>query len=317
MGIVHNTRLMIKICELYYLANMSQKEISQRLDISRPQVSRILAQARESGLVTVRISNPYSRESELEHKLMEHYQLKDALVVDASGITSEERLDNFTREAVPYLYDYLPAGGRVGVVGGTTVRSLVAAMKPSVKKISEAVPLVGSIGAGNVEIHANNLAQRLTRVHGGTAYSLNAPVVVSEPSAAEFLRKEPGIAKVLELGSACDVAIVGIGSVEMNATNVLAGGLNAGDIDYLKGEGAVASVCTSYIDEDGREVGASLKARSIGQSLDSMKKTKIIAVAIGESKTAAIRAALKTGGIDVFLTNIATAQNVLSEAGQA
>ncbi len=311
MGIVHNTRLMIKICELYYLANMSQKEISTRLGISRPQVSRILAQARDSGVVTVKISNPYSRESELEKQLIEVYGLKDALVVDTGGADSESRLDHFVREAVGYLDDYIPAGGRVGVMGGITVSRLVDAMKPSGKKVAEVVPLVGSVGAGNVEIHANNIAQRLARVHGGTAYSMNAPVVVSDPSAAEFLRGEPTIEKVLTLGMKCDVALVGVGSVEMNATNVRAGGLTAADIEYLKREGAAASVCTSYINAEGEPVGERLQERSIGQSLDTVKKAKLIGAAVGESKAPAIRAALKTGRIDVFLTNILTAQRIL------
>ena len=42
MGAIHNDRLMVKVCEMYYLLDMSQKEISVRLGISRPQISRII-----------------------------------------------------------------------------------------------------------------------------------------------------------------------------------------------------------------------------------------------------------------------------------
>lgn len=314
MGVVRNTRLEIKICELYYLANMSQKEISARIGISRPQISRILARAREVGIVNIKINNPYSRETRLEHGLVETFGLVDALVVGAEGADSGERMEHFGREAAEYLDNYLPAGGKIGVVGGVTVRTLVDHIKPSSKRVAEVVPMAGGVGAGNVDIHANNIAQRLTHIHGGTAYSLNAPVVVSDTKAAAFLRKEPTIAKVLELGRSCDVALVGIGSVEMNATNVRAGGLSAADIDYLKQQGAVASICTSYINAEGEEVGENLKSRSIGQSLDSMKHVRIIASAIGESKVPAIRAALKSGRVDVFFTNLSTARRLLDES---
>lgn len=317
MGIVHNTRLMIKICDLYYLQDLSQKEISSRLDISRPQVSRILAQARESGLVTVRINNPFSRESQVEKQLIHRYGLKDALVVDTEGSSSLERMESFCREAVQYLEDYISAGSRVGVMGGTTVSRLVSAMKPSGKKLAEIIPLVGGIGAGNVDIHANNIARQLAKVHGGAVYSLNAPVVVSDHTAAAFLRKEPAIAEVLARGEKCDVALVGIGSVEMHATNVLTGGLNGDDIAYLKDQGAEASVGISYINSQGKEVGDSLKKRSIGLSLDTLKNAKVIGAAIGDSKAAPIQAALRSGGIDVFLTNLSTAHKIMESEEQA
>lgn len=313
MGVVQNIRLEIKICELYYLEKMSQKEISARMGISRPQISRILANAKEMGLVSVKINNPYGGETKLEHKLIETFGLTDALVVGTEGADSRERMENFGREAAEYLEHYLPAGGRVGVVGGSTVRTIVDHMRPSGKRVAEVVPMAGGVGMGNVDIHANNIAQRFTYVHGGTAYSLNAPVVVSDSKTAFFLRKEPTIARVLELGSACDIAIVGIGSVAMNATNVKAGGLTAADIDYLKHEGAVGSVCTSYINAEGKEVGENLNGRSIGQSLDSMKNVKIIASAIGESKVPAIRAVLKSGCVDVFFTNTSTAQQLFEK----
>ena len=41
MAITDNERIMIKVCELYYKDNLSQKEISYKLGISRPQISRI------------------------------------------------------------------------------------------------------------------------------------------------------------------------------------------------------------------------------------------------------------------------------------
>ena len=50
MGAIGNGRLIVKVCEMYYLLDLSQKEISARLGISRPQVSRIIAQGRGKGL---------------------------------------------------------------------------------------------------------------------------------------------------------------------------------------------------------------------------------------------------------------------------
>lgn len=49
MSILDNTRLMVKVCKLCYEENMSQAEVSEKLHISKPQVSRIINAAREKG----------------------------------------------------------------------------------------------------------------------------------------------------------------------------------------------------------------------------------------------------------------------------
>ena len=52
MTMLDNRQLMLKICRMYYLANISQKEISEKLRISKPQVCRIISAAREKKIVT-------------------------------------------------------------------------------------------------------------------------------------------------------------------------------------------------------------------------------------------------------------------------
>ena len=44
-----------------------------------------------------------------------------------------------------------------------------------------------------------------------------------------------------------------------------------------------------------------------------MKKSRIIAAAIGDSKVEAIRAVLKSGKIDVLVTDIVTAKKILED----
>ena len=84
MGTMNNKRLMIKVCELYYIQNKSQKEISAILGISRPQICRLITAAKEGGIVNISISNPYVRETELENRLIGRFGIRDALVVDST-----------------------------------------------------------------------------------------------------------------------------------------------------------------------------------------------------------------------------------------
>ena len=110
-----------------------------------------------------------------------------------------------------------------------------------------------------------------------------------------FSFREPEIASVLRKGASCDVAIVGIGQIKMDSTNVKAGTLDRTDIRKLEEAGAVASVCTSYIDGKGQIIETELDERSIGVTLNQLRKSRTIALAIGQSKVESIKAALSSG----------------------
>lgn len=313
MSTMNNKRLMIKVCELYYLQNRSQKEISALLGISRPQICRLITAAREMEIVSVTIENPYIRETELENRLIERYSINDTWVVDSSCGEDGNFLQSFAREAARLIEDYIPQDSRVGVMSGYTGKAVIDSMEQSSKKLKTVVPLIGGISTTDMSVHADTLALKLAALHGASALNLNAPAVVSDASLAASLKKEESIAKVLEVGRKVDISLVGIGTLNTRATNIQLGSLKQQDVDELQRQGAVASVCSSYLNQDGQEVGEEITQRSIGVSLSDIRKSRIIAVAIGDSKVEAIKAVLKSGRIDVLVTDILTAKKVLEE----
>lgn len=313
MGVADNKRLVAKVCELYYLHDMSQKEVSVTLGISRPQISRMIAVAKEEGIVNISIHNPYSREAELERCLTTQYGIKDALVLNTGGTTSEERLISFGSEAAVLIEDYVPQDTVVGLMSGTTVKTIVDSLPHGTKKLKMTVPLVGAINTTEVENHANSIAKKIGTTHNALSLTLNAPAYVSDASLAKRLKEEGNIKKVLEMGKKCNVCVVGIGNLDMDATNIREQGLKEADLELLKNDGAIASVCCSYLNGNGEEVGQAIMDRSIGLTLKELKKSRIIAAAIGDSKVKAIHAALKSGHIDVLVTNVRTAQKLLDD----
>jgi DNA-binding transcriptional regulator LsrR (DeoR family) len=313
MAITDNIRMTIKVCQLYYEDNLSQKEISAQLGISRPQISRLLTYAKSNNIVSIKINNPYIDETRLERQLVEKYHLKDALVLNTNGANESGRLDEFGRLAANCLDAYIFDNNRVGVMSGQTISSVVWSIKHFDRRGLEFIPLVGGIGSASVNFHANVIAQRFAECSGGSCYMLNAPVIVQSEEARNILMNEPEIAAVLKKGNECDVVIVGIGQIDMNSTTAQAGALNNENVESLKAAGAVASVCTSYVDCNGRLIETELDKRSIGQTLDQIKKCKTIALAIGNRKVESIKAALLGGHIDVFITDLETARAIIDE----
>ena len=80
IAVLEDTRSVVRICKLYYEDQVSQKEISEKLQISRPQISRVLSYARDSGIVTIQLHNPYALENQFEKSLQEKFFLNDAII---------------------------------------------------------------------------------------------------------------------------------------------------------------------------------------------------------------------------------------------
>lgn len=309
MSVLGSTRITVRVCQMYYLEDMSQKEIAAKLGISRPQISRILAAARKEKVVNITINDPYAKETRLQNILREKYPLKDVLVFNA-GAAPETRLESFGYMAAQCLDLYIQENSLVGVMSGQTIDSVVKGIGSFSRRGLQVVPLVGGLGALNPNWHANSIAMNLAQKSGGMSYVLNAPTVVRDEQAHEMFLNEPEISGVLELGSKCQTALIGVGNITEESSSIKAGSLSTADVESLQQMGVVASVCCSYIDAKGNIVDVPLARRSIGQTLTSLSKATIILAAIGEQKAKAIGAALATGQIDVLLTDILTAQKL-------
>ncbi len=309
-----NKRLLIKLSKMYYEQNLSQKEISQEMNISRPQISRFLQKAREENIVTIRINDSYEDEAKLENQLKETFQLTDAVVINTVSDSREAELSEFGRVAANFLDTYINDGDIVGVMSGRTIFSLVQGVERFSRKGLKIVPLAGGLGSRNADWHANTIAQNFARsAKGSVAYMLNAPSVMKSEAGRDLLLSEPDVSAVQKLGSVCDVAILGIGMIDNSASNVVAGALTEDEVLELKNAGAVGSMCISYFNNQGVLLHPDIERRMIGQRLEAIQRVKKIALAIGNEKAEAVKAALKTGFVDVFITNMKTAQNILSK----
>ena len=75
--------VLVKAARLYYLEDRSQGEVAKELGLSRSSVSRILAAARDQGVVEIRIHAPgvVSHVVELEEALCRQFSITWATVV--------------------------------------------------------------------------------------------------------------------------------------------------------------------------------------------------------------------------------------------
>jgi deoxyribonucleoside regulator len=310
--------LLATVASLYYLLNQSQSAIAQRLEMSTSKVSRLLKEAREQGIVDIRVRMPIPRSIELEQQLVETFKLRDAYVLKTSQDTVDgTRLNAIGNLAANYIERALahaPAGGTVGVAWGTGVHSAVSALPDSTAQNINVVQLVG--GVGGLAVDSPDLARMVARKLGGRHYDLPAPGLVERAETRDALMAEPSVQSILQRAQEVYMAIIGIGSLDEKTSSFLrAGLLTSADLAQLRSQGVVGEICGQFFDINGSHIPYAINQRTIGLTLDYLQKVPhVVVVARGLTKAKAIYTALQTRYASVLVTDDETVVNVLAIA---
>jgi DNA-binding transcriptional regulator LsrR (DeoR family) len=310
MAIYDNERLVIKVCQLFYMENKSQKEISTLLNISKPQICRILSYAKENHIVEFTIHNPYAHEFEIEKQLRERYHLKESFIFDIKE--SKNPFEQLGEAFAPQLDQYLTDNAVIGVMSGRSVLSVANHAHRLNRENLLFVPLAGSEGSSGGDWQANAIARIFAKKTGGSYRLLNAPILVKNLETRNLLCSEPSIEDTLHKAQTANLSLLGIGDISLSSSAYLNGYFADGDIPKLMERGVVALVGTSFLNQEGEIVSEEITHRSIGISLPDMKDSLTIAIASGDNKLEAVHSALKSGFIDIFVSTLEFSQLLLN-----
>src|SRR5690606_39652962 len=112
---------MARVAWLYYHQGLTQQDIGDRLGLSRVKVVRLLARAREEGIVQIRVDHPSLRYVELEEQLRRRFGLQEAVIVPSSE-TEEQIREALGQFAARSLGRARPPGASTGPAWGVTRR---------------------------------------------------------------------------------------------------------------------------------------------------------------------------------------------------
>src|SRR3982750_1027707 len=119
--------LLARVASLYYEYDYSQQQIGEMLTISRSNISRLLKEAKQKGLVEIRIHKRIPTAPQTERELRERFGLHQAMVVNHSDVEYEMRLASAGQLAAWYLEDLLRSNDVLAIAWGTGVAAAVNA----------------------------------------------------------------------------------------------------------------------------------------------------------------------------------------------
>jgi DNA-binding transcriptional regulator LsrR (DeoR family) len=305
--------LLAKAARLYFLEDRSQDDVAAVLGTTRSNVSRILKQARDLGIVEIRIVDPAGRDQELELALRTRFGLTDARVLEATPET--DVLAGVGRLAVRWLDDTLRDGQVVALSWGQTLQAVVRAVDGLSRRDVEVVQLVGGLSSLDSALTGQELVRELSERMGARHRYLHAPALFGSAEALTLLLRERTIAGALDAAKAADIAVVGIGAPGIGSSEALldALGLRPAERAEFDASGAVGDVCARFFDLSGREVRSVVAERVLAVTLDDLRAIPVVAgVAAGPEKALGILGALRGRIVDVLICDQAAARSVLT-----
>lgn len=298
---------------LYFVAGHTQSQIGRALGITRLRVNRLLAQAREEGIVQISIAGRLAGCVGLESELKRKFGLQGAVVVPTPH---DQRLlpQMIGTAAGQYVGSRLKDGLSIGVGWGRTLRfSLRSIPRRNYKNIS-VVSLMGGLTHSSL-INPHETASHLADILGARCYYIAAPALTDNEATRNVMMNQPMLRDVFERGRAVDLALVSAGDLAEANTVQAVGLIDAGDVASLKASGAVGDLCCHWIDSAGREVDHPLNRRVIGLAPSDLAQAKCVIVASGgRNKVRALRGALEAGCAGVLVTDEQTAQSLVDPA---
>ncbi len=107
----------LRVAELYFQDNLSQIEISDKVGVSRPTVSRLLQYAKDNGLVKIEIVNPLVDSQVLAQQLTEKYGAKFHVVSNNyAGVTNPQ--DSVGKYTADFISTIVEPGDIIGIGWG-------------------------------------------------------------------------------------------------------------------------------------------------------------------------------------------------------
>ena len=315
MARLHELRLISRVAQMYHIEKRRQAEIADHLRLSQATVSRMLKRAEAEDIVRTSVIPPAGTYSELESALREKYRLPEAVVVECTEDRDAAIMARIGEAAAHLLEVTLAPGEIIGVSSWSqTIFKMVENIHPQKSaQVKYVVQTLGGMGDPSVQTHATQLTTRLARLTGAEPKLLPVQGLTSSREAKLLMLADPFVRETMDLFGSITLAIVGIGAVEPSELLARSGNIfSSRELADLAEAGAVGDISLRFFDANGRPVKTPLDERVIGLPLEDLKKVgRVIALAGGAKKAAAIAGALRVGVIDMLVTDKFTAQRLI------
>jgi len=317
LGHARESDALVAAAWLYHVRGLSQEEVGQNLGISRFRVTRMLAEARDRGIVRIAIEHETTQTRELADRLDAKWGLTETLVAPVpSGVQGDS---DYARRAVGAVAaGFLQRVGSgeavrcIGVGWGRTVAAMAQALTGLRNPDLRFVSLMGSL-VRTSETHPFDVCSRLASLTGGKAVFLPAPFLADSVEDCQVILRQRLVRETLAVARGVDHAIISLGECTPDSFLFASGILTGEDGVALQAAGAIADTTGMFFRADGSLAETDLNRRAPSVSLADLQACDVALLAAGMEKAAATRAVLRAGFVKRLIVDEVLAGALLEE----
>jgi deoxyribonucleoside regulator len=302
----------MRAAEMYYVEQMTMDAIAETIGVSRATVSRMINEARTSGLVEITVHRHRRAAATLERLIAERYKVDVTVVAPPDNSTDTDRVRHAAAQAGTVLRANLAPDLSIAVAWGATVATMARTLTPGVVP---GIQIIQMSGAGNTffsgaEYAAGTLG-RFGAALGARVHHFPVPAFFDRASAREALWNESSVQRVLRLQERANLAVFSVSALDARIPGHLyrAGYLQRDDLRQLLDRGVVGELGTVFLRADGSSDSIPLNTRSSGLPVETLKRIRRrLCVAVGATKAPIIKAALLAGAVTDLVVDDAAAE---------
>lgn len=300
---------LIQVAKKYYFDGMTQNQIANELNLSRPMISKYLAEAKEFGIVNITIKSPFEGNNLVIDLLKERYGILGGGLIPATSQPSvSEGL--IARSAAQFLLETVKPDIHVGISWGNIISltvSILAELYNLPSMAGEVSSLIGNSNTANRNYHTDSLCRNLSSITGFTPNYIHAPALVESQDDYSLITRTDSYNKISKHWSKLEVALFHVDnypSVPDLATASRFG-------NTLSQKKSVGHMVSYYFDVNGVFINEA-NDMVVRIPMDLLKRIKIrIGVCSGNVNANALKGALSTGMITHLFASEKTAEDVI------
>ncbi|MDI9588342.1 MAG: sugar-binding transcriptional regulator [Acidobacteriota bacterium] len=300
---------------MYYLQGETMETIARHLGVSRSSVSRLLAYARESGLVRISVAPAPGERGTLAGELNQIFGIHTTVVRVRDFDTGVNRLDNVAKVAAERFLDMIEPGNVIGIAWGNTTAEITRYMPPVEVEDTTVVQLNGAASASGTGVrYIDTTISQAADALGANMVHFPVPAFFDYEETKKAMWRERSVRTVVDLIERADVALFGVGAFggDIPSHVYSAGYLEESDIAEVRREGVVGDICTILIREDGSYSDMAINHRASGPTPELLKTIpRRLCVVAGEAKAIPLIGALRAGVVTDLVVDDRTARRVL------
>lgn len=299
----------------HYVDGATMETIGNELGVSRPTVSRLLARARDTGLVRITLAEPPQADSPTAKELSEHFDIRVHIASVPDSATSKARLREVAKLGAELLTSLVEDESSVGVAWGVTAAQVARELQPVHRSGVRIVQMNGAVHARESGLpYVGSLLRAYAQAFGDAAIiPFPVPAFFDHASTRSAMWRERSIQVVRDEIRSLDVAIFGVGHPNGRIPSHVytAGYIDLEELADALRHGVVGDVCTVLLRADGSYDRIPLNARATGPTPEEMTSIRRRIAVVGDpSRTVALLAALRSGAITDLVCDQITARNV-------